>query len=206
MVELLSRMDEDAAAWSAAPASGYLQFVRHSTLVRIAAEHGRGDPAAAPARALRRARATRWRRSGRPGRPASGAGCAARAHHRARTGRSTQDVAFAIDQLVEIAIRALSPAVNDTFTALTCIDWLGDGLCQIACGWARIRCAGTGDGLVRLIMAPVSYDRLVERAYEKVREASAGMPAVMIRQLAALVQIIERRSSPSAGCCCARPR
>ena len=37
-----------------------------------------------------------------------------------------QDLAFAIDQLVEIAIRALSPAVNDTFTALTCIDWLGD--------------------------------------------------------------------------------
>ena len=36
----------------------------------------------------------------------------------------TQDPVFAIDQLVEIAIRALSPAVNDTFTALTCIDWL----------------------------------------------------------------------------------
>ena len=42
-----------------------------------------------------------------------------------------QDLQFAIDQLVEIAIRALSPAVNDTFTALTCIDWLGDGLCKI---------------------------------------------------------------------------
>ena len=42
-----------------------------------------------------------------------------------------QDLQFAIDQLVEIAIRALSPAVNDTFTALTCIDWLGDALCKI---------------------------------------------------------------------------
>ena len=46
-----------------------------------------------------------------------------------------QDLAFAIDQLVEIAIRALSPAVNDTFTALTCIDWLGDGLCKISTRW-----------------------------------------------------------------------
>ena len=36
-----------------------------------------------------------------------------------------QDPSFAVDQLVEIAIRALSPAVNDTFTALACIDWLG---------------------------------------------------------------------------------
>ena len=53
----------------------------------------------------------------------------------ARTARSTQDLSFAVDQLVEIAIRALSPAVNDTFTALTCIDWLGDGLCKIADRW-----------------------------------------------------------------------
>jgi uncharacterized membrane protein len=44
----------------------------------------------------------------------------------------TQDVSFGIDQLTEIAIRALSPAVNDTFTALTCIDWLGECLCKIA--------------------------------------------------------------------------
>ena len=43
-----------------------------------------------------------------------------------------QDPGFAIDQLVEVAIRALSPAVNDTFTALNCIDWLGDSLCRVA--------------------------------------------------------------------------
>jgi len=30
-----------------------------------------------------------------------------------------QEPVFAVDQLVEIAIRALSPAVNDPFTALT---------------------------------------------------------------------------------------
>ena len=44
----------------------------------------------------------------------------------------TQDPVFAIDQLVEIAIRALSAAVNDTFTALTCIDWLSAGLAEIS--------------------------------------------------------------------------
>ena len=42
----------------------------------------------------------------------------------------TPDPGFAIDQLVEVALRALSPAVNDTFTALNCIDWLGDYLCH----------------------------------------------------------------------------
>src|ERR1039458_10151427 len=43
-----------------------------------------------------------------------------------------QDPVFAIDQLVEIAIRALSPAVNDTFSALTCIDWLSAGLAEMS--------------------------------------------------------------------------
>ena len=46
-----------------------------------------------------------------------------------------QDLTFAIDELVEIAIRALSPAINDTFTALTCIDWLVDALCRISARW-----------------------------------------------------------------------
>ena len=39
-----------------------------------------------------------------------------------------QDLEFGIAQLVEIALRALSPAINDTFTGLTCVDWLGDEL------------------------------------------------------------------------------
>ncbi len=36
-----------------------------------------------------------------------------------------QDLECAVDELVEIAIRALSPGVNDTFSALSCIDRLG---------------------------------------------------------------------------------
>ena len=45
---------------------------------------------------------------------------------RQRTGR--QDVRFLLNELVEIAARALSPGVNDPFTAMSCLDWLGDGL------------------------------------------------------------------------------
>src|SRR4029453_9082192 len=43
-----------------------------------------------------------------------------------------QDLEFGIAQLVEIALRALSPAINDSFTGLTCVDWLGDELCAFA--------------------------------------------------------------------------
>ena len=42
-----------------------------------------------------------------------------------------QDVTFGINQLTEVALRALSPAINDPFTAMTCLDWVGSALCQV---------------------------------------------------------------------------
>ena len=102
----------------------------------------------------------------------------------------TQDVSFGIDQLVEIAIRALSPAVNDTFTALTCIDWLSENLCKIVAGWHPARVHRDERGFIRVISAEPAYDRLVRRAFEKIRQASLGMPAVMIRQLEGLARIM----------------
>ena len=108
-----------------------------------------------------------------------------------------QDLAFAIDQLVEIAIRALSPAVNDTFSALTCIDWLSDGLCQITSRWHSRRVHFDAGGKVRVIGAEPSYARFVDRAFDKIRQASRGMPAVLIRQLEALARIMEYTSTPA---------
>ena len=107
----------------------------------------------------------------------------------------TQDLSFAVDQLVEIAIRALSPAVNDTFTALACIDWLGDGLCKIAGGWQPATVHRDAAGRVRVITVTVSFRRLVERAHDKIRQASRGMPAVMIRQLDGLAKVMAYTTS-----------
>jgi uncharacterized membrane protein len=45
---------------------------------------------------------------------------------------SAQDIKFAVNQLVEIAVRALSPGLNDPFTAMTCVDHLGAALCRLA--------------------------------------------------------------------------
>jgi uncharacterized membrane protein len=173
------------------PKSGYLQFIRHRTLVRIAAE---ADAVIRlpyrPGHFLVEGRelATVW--------PAEAADHVARYLERAQvTGPHrtlTQDVAFGVDQLVEIAIRALSPAVNDTFTALTCVDWLADSLCKIARVWAPTEAHRDRSGVIRVISDQVSYKRLVQRAFEKIRQASRGMPAVMIRQLEALTTIMEQ--------------
>jgi uncharacterized membrane protein len=108
---------------------------------------------------------------------------------------------FEVDQLVATAIRALSPAVNDTFTAVTCIDWLSDGLCRIADDWRPHRVHRDHAGKVRLIGAPIGYDRLVERVFDKIRQAgmartrTADQRHVLLRQ-AELVERANRESVP----------
>jgi uncharacterized membrane protein len=94
-----------------------------------------------------------------------------------------QDPVFAIDQLVEIAIRALSPAVNDTFTALTCLDWLSEGLCRLSRRELTSDFFRDENGHIRLIEAGWSYERMISRAFSKIRQAADGMPAVLIRVL-----------------------
>ncbi len=113
----------------------------------------------------------------------------------ARTGHWPQDVSFGVDQLVEICIRALSTAVNDTFTALNCIDWIGDSLCKVTGRWQPTRVYRDASGAVRVITTETTWERLVQRAFDKVRQAGRGMPAVMIRQLDALGKIMERTST-----------
>ncbi|TQF06313.1 DUF2254 domain-containing protein [Kitasatospora acidiphila] len=186
--ELNARLDA-AGAPVPAPASGYLQFVRHRSLVRIAQELDaviRLDHRPGHFLVQGHQLATVW--------PAEAAPALARSFARAHlTGPSrtlAQDMAFAVDQLVEIAIRALSTAVNDTFTALTCVDWLGEGLCRIAVQWQPNPVHRDDDGRIRVIAQPVSYERLVERSFEKIRQAAVGMPAVLIRQLDALAEIM----------------
>jgi uncharacterized membrane protein len=193
--ELLQLLETEGATL-AATSSGYLQFVRYTTLVDIAVDADAVvellyRPGHFVARGLPLARV--W--------PASASEDVARQLDRAHvTGANRtlrQDLAFAIDQLVEIAIRALSPAVNDTFTALTCIDWLSDGLSQITSGWHSRRVHFDTEGKVRLIGAEPSYDRYVDRAFDKIRQAGRGMPAVMIRQLESLARVVEHTTTPA---------
>jgi uncharacterized membrane protein len=179
----------------AAPRSGYLQYIQHALLARLASERGvvihlRCRPGHFLMQG--RAYATVW--------PADAAERVAHDLSRAQvTGpyrALVQDVSFGIDQLAEIAIRALSPAVNDTFTALACIDWIGDSLCRVTGRWHPIRVYRDAAGVVRVITTEATYERLVQRAFEKVRQAGTGMPAVMIRQLDALAKIMEGTTAP----------
>jgi uncharacterized membrane protein len=193
VAELVQLIDERGGTVPANE-SGYLQFVGYAQLVDIAAhvdavirlDHRPGHFVAAG-----RPLATVWPR----GAAQQVALALSKAHVTGPHRTLMQDPVFAIDQLVEIAIRALSPAVNDTFTALTCLDWLSAGLREISG-----RTLGEGvyrdrSGRVRLIEFDPSYARMVDRAFDKIRQAARGMPAVVIRMMDALASIVEATTS-----------
>jgi uncharacterized membrane protein len=94
-----------------------------------------------------------------------------------------QDLEFAFAQLSEIAIRALSPAVNDTYTGLSCIDWLGDALRMFAALPSSDGEWRTNLGAVRVLVPPLHFPRVVAAALDLIRQAGAENPAVMIRLL-----------------------
>jgi uncharacterized membrane protein len=188
--ELLERITSSGAAIRT-PSSGYLQVIRHASLLKIATS---ADAVIhlpyRPGHFLVRGQilANVW--------PAEAAEYVEknlqRGHVTGPYRTLTQDISFGFDQLVEIALRALSPAVNDTFTAMTCVDWIGDCLCRISTAWHPQRIRRDDTGLIRVIAYQADFDRLVSRAFEKIRQAADGMPAVMIRQLDALTKIMEQ--------------
>jgi uncharacterized membrane protein len=97
----------------------------------------------------------------------------------------THDVEFLINQLTEVAMRALSPAINDPYTAMTCIDWLGATLSQLA--GRQIPPAGhMREGRLLLLARPITFVALVEAAFEQLRQIARGNIAVSIRLLEAL--------------------
>ena len=191
--ELVGRTEEGGAVLLA-PASGYLQFIKHRDLVRLATQANAViNLEQRPGHFMVHGHrfATVWPPEAAPlVRQALG-----RAHIVGPHRTLSQDVSFGIDQLVEIALRALSAAVNDTFTALTCIDWLGENLCKIVAQWHPARVHRDDRGYIRVIAAEPSYDRLVQRSFEKLRQSSLGQPAVMIRLLDALARIMAETTS-----------
>ncbi|API60592.1 hypothetical protein BSL82_15925 [Tardibacter chloracetimidivorans] len=88
----------------------------------------------------------------------------------------TQDLEFLIDELVEIALRALSPGINDPFTAITSIHWMGAALAKLA-----DRDLGEGpeqEGYDRARVQPLAddFDHFVRRSFGAVRASAATSP------------------------------
>jgi uncharacterized membrane protein len=176
-------MSDSAAMLS--PASGYVQEIHHRALVSAAAKAGalisipfrpgqfvlQGETLAfiSPASKL-----------------ASLTPLVSRSITMGRHRVLSQDLEFGVAQIVEIAIRALSPAINDTFTGIASVDLLGEALTILA-----EAPQGSGrwfdtNGKPRLQVRPLLLPRLVKQAFDQIRQAAADNPAVLIRLLSTI--------------------
>jgi uncharacterized membrane protein len=106
-----------------------------------------------------------------------------------------QDPAFGIRQIVDIALKALSPGINDTTTAVICVDYLSAILIRLAP--RRIAASHLMDqGELRVIVRGPSFGSLLAEAFDQIRQNAEGNVAVMSRMLEVLQTIAGLTAGP----------
>ncbi len=103
-----------------------------------------------------------------------------------------QDLEYSIDQLVEVAVRALSPGINDPFTAMTCIDWLGGALIRVAgrelpSGWRY-----DDEHRLRIIAKSTDSAGIAAAAFDQIGEYGSTSVAVMLRLCCGLLETLAK--------------
>lgn len=106
------------------------------------------------------------------------------------------DLEFAVRQLVEVAVRALSPGINDPNTAMSVIDRLGVALCLLAPLHLPSGLVLKEDRLA-LVVPSVRYDGLVDAMLHMIRQNGSGSPAVLIRMLEVLTSVASCERDPA---------
>jgi uncharacterized membrane protein len=99
------------------------------------------------------------------------------------------DVEFGILQMVDIALKAISPAVNDPSTAISCIDHLSGILLLAATLEPPLNQRKDGEGKVRVYSRTTSFPRLLDTAYNQIAPYGKSDMAVSLRLLQALRDI-----------------
>ncbi len=184
--------------WQAIPArvNGYIQSVDNATLLRLAREHqtivrmerGIGEFVVQNTTLASLALAV-------PPEPELIAALqAAYSIHRHRGVE--QDAAFGIRQIVDMALRALSPGINDTTTAVMCVDYLTAILARLAS--RNIPSSHRyEEGELRVITIGPTFAGLVAESFDQIRGSATGNLGVMLRMLGALQTIGSLTTNPS---------
>lgn len=93
-----------------------------------------------------------------------------------------QDPAFGIRQIVDVALKALSPGMNDTTTAVMCLDYLGTILASLApraipSPYRRV------DGKLTVIAKGPGFRALVCEAFDQIRRSAGGNVSILLRMI-----------------------
>lgn len=108
---------------------------------------------------------------------------------------ASQDPEWSVRQLVEIALRALSPGINDVFTALAVIDRLALSLAVLCERGEPRRVWLDEDGVPRVFGPGPTFDLMLDGAFNQIREAGRAQGAV-VRRLAEALHKLAAASGP----------
>ena len=107
-----------------------------------------------------------------------------------------QDVEFGVLQIVDVALKAISPAVNDPTTAINCVDQLSRILIRFASRQPPEDLLYDPPGIVRASIGWIHFERLLDAAFEQIRMYSKTDVAVSLRLLRALGDIAAATPDP----------
>ena len=106
------------------------------------------------------------------------------------------DTAFGIRQIVDMALRALSPSINDTTTAVMCVDYLTAILARLAP--RQIPSSRRyEEGELRVLTIGPTFEGLLAESFDQIRSSAQGNVAIMLRMLGALQTIAGLTAKPS---------
>ena len=106
-----------------------------------------------------------------------------------------QDPAFGVRQIVDIALKALSSGINDTSTAVMCIDYLAAILARLASRQLPSS-HRYEEGELRLITIAQTFKSLLDDSFDQIRRSAEGNVAVMERMLSAIENIASLTTNP----------
>ncbi len=109
-----------------------------------------------------------------------------------RERTAVQDLEFSVHQLVEIALRALSPGINDPYTAIAALNRLTLSLNKVMHRGEAKSIWLDDDGKTRVITSVSTFEGLADAAYNQIRQMASGSPAVLIRMAENIGQLLQQ--------------
>ncbi|GAA3635614.1 DUF2254 domain-containing protein [Microbacterium awajiense] len=107
-----------------------------------------------------------------------------------RTAR--QDVGFGLRQLADVAVKALSPGVNDPTTAVHALGHIAAVLGDLAERPTRPEAYADADGVARLLPTGDGFDAFLEVGLAQIRHYGSGDPEVVARLLSLIDDVAWR--------------
>ena len=109
---------------------------------------------------------------------------------------ATQDLRFQVNQLIEVAMRALSPGVNDPFTATNCMDWLQSALENLAARDLPDAHRYDNEKTLRVVAEPLTFQSFASLVFDQLRpyvvkDRTASLR--MMEMIGNLVVIVESK-------------